>query len=291
VPFAHNGDVRLWYERIGDSADPAVLLLNGAGKQGTDSPDAFCGALAGRGFQVLRFDQRDTGRSTSFEAAGTDAVGVAAALASSQRPVLPYDVYNLADDAFAVLDAAGVTCAHLFGRSLGALVAQLMALSRPLRVRSLTLAMAFSRSIGGTTSPERLAQLDAEHFTDLEAFVARQVATAKALGNPAYFDAARVTAEASRAFVRGIHRGAIARHFMVGLAAPDIRPQLAGVQVPAQIIHGALDKVIPLAMAEETAAALPNARMTVLDDMAHEGPPQLWNRWIGLFAANAARAS
>jgi pimeloyl-ACP methyl ester carboxylesterase len=290
MAFAQSGAVRLWFERLGRTRDPSVLLLNGAGKQGTDAPDAFCQMLIDRGFSVIRFDQRDTGKSTNFSGAGSDAVGVAAALADGQSPDLAYSARDLANDALAVLDAAEIERAHLLGRSLGSFVAQLLALDHPQRVQSLTLVMAFSRSIGGTTPPERLAQFDAEHFPNAEAFIARQIATAKALGNPDYFDQARIQSEAGLAFERGVHRGAISRHFAVGLAAPDLRARLSEINAPTQIVHGRLDKVIPLAMAKETASAIPDVCLAVLEDMAHEGPPQLWDRWIRLFVENAARA-
>ena len=289
MAWAHNGPVRLWFERLGDPRDPAVLLLGGAGKQGTDWPDAFCAMLAARGYGVIRFDQRDTGKSTDFAAMGSDAAGVGAAVAGRSAPVLAYTTADMAADAQAVLDEAGVKQAHLFGRSLGSYIAQLVALAHPERVLSLTLAMAFSRAIGASTPSERLAALDAEQFADGPAFVARQLATARVVGNADYFDADRIAAEAELAWSRGVHRGAVARHFSVGLAAADIRERLADIAAPTQVIHGRLDKVIPLALAEETAAAIPRARLSVLDDMAHEGPPQLWERWTDLFAANAAR--
>ena len=289
MAWAQNGTVRLWFDRLGEPGDPVVLLLGGAGKQGTDFPDAFCAMLIARGFRVIRFDQRDTGQSTDFAEAGSDAAGVGAAVAEGRTPALAYTAADMTADALAVLDEAGVERAHLFGRSLGSYVAQLVALEQPGRVKSLTLAMAFSRAIGASTPPERLAALDAEQFADGDSFVARQLATARAVGNADYFDEDRITAEAELAWSRGVHRGAIARHFSVGLAAADLRVPLAGIAVPTQVIHGRHDKVVPLALAEETAAAIPDARLAVLDDMAHEGPPQLWERWVELFAENSSR--
>lgn len=288
MPFAKNGRIRLFFEVFGEPGDPAVLLLNGAGKQAIDWPEDFCPALVEKSFRVIRFDQRDTGESTAF--AGTGAAAAAAAIANGQTPILPYDADDLAADALAVMDTAGETRAHLFGRSLGAFITQLLVLREPTRFASMTLAMAFSGSIGAATSPERLVQLDAERVTDAAAFAERQVATARAIGNPDYFDEARIRVEAAAAFERGVHDGAIARHFMVGLAALDLRPRLADLTLPVQVIHGRMDKVIPLALAEETAAAIPGARLTVFDDMAHEAAPQLSQRWIDLFGANAARA-
>ncbi|KQS03605.1 hypothetical protein ASG11_04520 [Sphingomonas sp. Leaf357] len=289
MPFATQGDVRLYYEVLGDPAQPAVLLLNGAGKQSVDSPDAFCAAIVARDFSVVRFDQRDTGLSTGFARAGSDAVGVAAAVAAGQEPALAYRIEALATDAFAVLNAAGIHHAHLLGRSLGSYVAQLMALDDPGRVASMTLVMAFSRAIGTGLPLERLQRLDAERFADAKHFANRQVETARALGNPEYFDEPLIRAGAVQAFERGVPEGSIARHFMLGLAAPDLRERLGALTLPVQVIHGRMDKVIPLALAEEAAAAIPNARLAVLDDMAHEGPPQLWDRWIDLLVANAGR--
>ncbi len=289
MAFAAHGDVRLFYDILGEPDAPAVLLLAGAGRQAIDFPDAFCAALVDRGYRVLRFDQRDTGLSTAFAHVAADLVRVAEAVAAGHPPALAYDVSAMAGDALAVLDAAGVARAHLFGRSLGGLIAQWLALETPDRVLSLTLAMAFSRAIGRSMPVDRLRQLETECFVTADAYANRQVATARALGNPDYFDADAIRAAALRAFERGVPDGSIARHFAVGLAAPDLRDRLAALRLPVQVIHGPLDAVIPIDMARETAAAIPSAQLAILDDMAHEGPPQLWERWIAMFAANAER--
>ncbi len=289
MPYAQNGDVSIYYDTLGNSDEPAVLLLGGAGKQSIDWPYAFCDRIVDLGFFVLRFDQRDTGLSTSFAVSKPDASGTALAIAEGRIPILAYHAEDMAADAFAVLDAAGVDQAHLFGRSLGAYVAQLMALDPARRVLSLTLAMAFSRAIGTGMSREQLQGLDVQRFVDATSFADRQVNSARNLGHAAYFDEPAIRAAALLAFERGVPEGSVARHFMVGLAAEDLRPRLGVQQVPTQIIHGRADKVIPLDLAEETAAAIPGARIAILDDMAHEGPPQLWDRWIDLFARNAAR--
>jgi pimeloyl-ACP methyl ester carboxylesterase len=143
--------------------------------------------------------------------------------------------------------------------------------------RSLTLATAFSGAIGTDMPRERLERLDSERFLDAEHFATRQVETARALGNPAYFDEAAIRAAGLAAFGRGVPQCSIARHFMMGLAVPDLRDRLAVLGMPVQVIHGRADKVIALSLAQETAAAIPGARLTILDDMAHEGPPQLWD--------------
>jgi pimeloyl-ACP methyl ester carboxylesterase len=290
MPFALNGDVKLYYEHLGAPIGRNVLLINGAGRQCIDFADAFCRDMVAQDFRVIRYDQRDTGLSTSFVGCRPSACAVAEALAARQPPSLPYDIGALAADAMAVLDASGAGRAHVFGRSLGSAVAQVIALERPDRIQSLTLAMAFSRGIGQTIPPDRLRELDTEHFESVASFVARQVQVARAVGNPAYFDLEQVQADAARAFQRGVHAGANSRHFMVGLAMPDLRPRLSELKMPVQIIHGRLDRIIPLHFAEETAAAIPQAKLAVLDDMAHEAPAPLWRRWIDLFVQNAAAA-
>jgi pimeloyl-ACP methyl ester carboxylesterase len=286
VPFARNGEVELYYEGLGDASAPAVLLLNGAARQLIDSPDAYCDLLIAHGFRVIRFDQRDTGRSTGFAGTPSRLVEVAAGDVSA----VAYGTDAMAQDALAVLHAAGVGRVHLFGRSLGGFVAQLLALDHPARVLSMTIAMAFSRSIGGSINPERLAQLESERFADGETFAARQVATARALGNPDYFDKEAIRAAALAAFARGVPEGSFGRHFAAGIAAPDLRARLAALRLPVQLIHGPIDKVIPLELARETESAIPGAKLAILDDMAHEAPPQLWDRWTRLFAANAAHS-
>ena len=287
MSYAQNGSTRIYYEVFGERGAPAVLLLGGAGRQSLDYDDRFCGRLAAAGFRAIRFDSRDTGLSTAFSERPSGLVQVFEAVREGRSPILAYDLADMAEDAVSVLDAEGETSARLFARSLGAAVAQYVALSRPGRVRSLTLVMPFSRSLAPTVTPEGLARLDAEHFADEDAYAGRQTRSAQVLGSPAHLDLALVEADARAAFRRGVHAGATARHFAVGIAAPDMRAHFAKLAVPTLVIHGALDRVIPLAFAEETAAAIPGARLEVLPDMAHDGPPAIRDRWLDLFLEQA----
>lgn len=282
MSYAHNGAIQIYYEAFGQPGHEVVLLLAGAGRQGRDFSDGFCEQIASRGYRVIRFDQRDTGLS-SVVSTPSRLVEVFDAVEAGTPPPLAYGLEDLAQDAFAVLDAEGADCAHLIGRSLGSGVAQLMALSQLERVRSLTLIIAFSRSLSGAMSREALARIEAEQIADVEAYVERQVRGGQAMGSPAYFDADRLAAEARAAFARGVHPGATARHFAAAVGAPDLRPRLKYLHIPAVVIHGALDRTIPLSYAQETAAALPGAVLHVIPEMGHDGPPQLLRRWAALF--------
>ena len=126
---ATNGDCELHYDTFGDPSDPTLLLVNGLGSQCINFKDAWCEMFVGRGLQVIRFDNRDVGLSTSFADAPTDASGAA------------YRLHDMADDAFAVLDANGVERAHIMGLSMGGMIVQTMAIEHPERVLTMTSVM------------------------------------------------------------------------------------------------------------------------------------------------------
>ena len=140
----------LAYEQIGDPADPPVLLVMGLGSQMISWPDGFCEQLAGRGFHLTRFDNRDCGLSTHLTEAGLP--DVAAFFAGvEQKP--PYLVEDMADDAAALLDALVLAPAHVVGVSMGGMIAQALAINHPGHVRSLTSIMSTpSTAIGPPTA-------------------------------------------------------------------------------------------------------------------------------------------
>jgi len=293
-PAAHTicrDDVQLHYETFGLRGDDTVLLLCGAGRQGRDYDDGFCARLAAAGFRVIRYDARDTGLSTALTDRPSRLVEVYDAVKAGKHPPLAYGLEALAADAIAILDADGAGRTHLFGRSLGSAVAQMAALVQPDRFASLMLVIAFSRSLSDTLTREGLERIENERFDDVETFVARQIRSAMSIGSPAYFDPDRVAAEARAAYTRGVHHGGSARHFATGVAAPDLRPRLRHLALPSLIVHGALDKVIPLSFAQETAAALPRSRLEVMADMGHDGPPVLQIRWLDLFLDHVGAAN
>ena len=281
MPHARHGEVELYYTTLGRRGDPVILLISGAGRQSIDFGETFCSPLVKAGYRLIRFDSRDTGRSTGF-AGPSHLTAVYDAVTAGQAPPLVYGLQDMAADALAVLRAEGVDQFHIIGRSLGSSVAQALALSEGARVLSLSLIMAFSRSIASAVTRERMQALEGEVIADESAYVARQVRAATLTGSPAYLDTQRVAQEATEAFLRGLHLGGVARHYAVGLALPDLRPALGDCSAPTLVIHGALDQVIPRTFAEETAGAIPGARLVILEDMAHDGPPELERQWTRL---------
>ncbi len=131
---AHNGDISIAYETFGAADGEPLLLISGTGAQMIVWPEDLCAALADRGFQVARFDNRDTGLSTHLT--GTPAPGW---LKTMLRPsAAPYRLDDMAEDALAVMDALGWPTAHLVGASMGGMIAQILAIRYPSRVRTLT---------------------------------------------------------------------------------------------------------------------------------------------------------
>ncbi|BCA63460.1 hypothetical protein HMP09_2694 [Sphingomonas sp. HMP9] len=280
MPIAHHGDVAIHYDSYGDVDAPAVLLMAGAGRPATDFDAPFIDGLTAAGFRVMRLDSRDTGLSTAFPGVSANLCAVYHAARGGAPANPPYAIADMAADAIAVLDAAGVDRAHIVGRSLGGMVAQHLAIHAPARVASLALVMANSRSLIDRIGEATLDQLEAESIPDADAYVARQLRVFQANGIAEDFDADRIAAEARIAWARGVHPGATARHFAAALAAEDMRPALAGVAAPTLVIHGARDPVIPPAYAVETAGAIPCAELVMIEEMAHDAPPHLRADWL-----------
>lgn len=286
MPYATNDTVRIHYEPMVSGDSPAVVLLAGAGRPSTDYDALFCAPLIDAGFRPVRVDSRDTGRSDALVDTAPILHAVKAAALGRSHVSPPYGIADMTRDVLAALADAGIDRAHFVGRSIGGLVAQQLAIMHPDRVRSLSLVMAMSRSMAEAIPDAVLDRLEGEHIPDEAAYVERQLGVARANGMEGDFDPERIADEARIAWRHGIHRGGTARHFAASLAAPDLRSALGAVRIPTLILHGLHDKVIPLALAEETAAAIPGAILEVDETMGHDGPPRLRSAWGRRIAAH-----
>lgn len=290
MAFAMNGPLRIHYQRMAAGGGPVVILLAGAGRPSTDYDYGFCAPIVAAGFVPIRVDSRDTGRSSAMTGAMPDLHAIKAAALGAGDAKPPYGMADMAADVLAVMDAEAVAAAHFVGRSIGGLVAQQFAVLYPGRVLSLALVMAMSRSMADAVPDAALDRLMAENIEGEDAYVARQLAVAQANGMAQDFDAARIAEEARIAWRHGIHPGGTARHFAASLAVPDLRVALGELRVPALILHGRHDKVIPLARALETVEAIPNAAIEIDEAMGHDGPPRLRQAWGERISAHLTAA-
>jgi len=269
---------------------PVVILLAGAGRPSTDFDYGFCAPIVTAGLVPIRIDSRDTGHSTAMTGTMPDLHAIKAAALDTGDARPPYGIGDMAADVLAVMDAEGVMAAHFVGPSIGGLVAQQLAVRHPERVLSLALVMAMSRSMADAVPDAALDRLMAENVPDEDAYVTRQLAVAQVNGMAEDFDAERIAEEARTAWRHGIHPGGTARHFAASLAAPDLRAAIRAIRVPALILHGRHDKVIPLERAFETAEAIPGAVIEVDETMGHDGPPRLRHAWGERISAHLTAA-
>src|SRR3954470_9253181 len=128
------GDVELCYERFGDPSDPALLLVMGLGTQMIGWHEEFCPTLAGRGFHVIRFDNRDIGRSTKLSHLPPPTLRQ---IVLRDKRAAGYTLSDMAGDAVGLLDRLGIERAHVVGASMGGMIAQTIAIEPPERVLSL----------------------------------------------------------------------------------------------------------------------------------------------------------
>jgi pimeloyl-ACP methyl ester carboxylesterase len=288
--FCRVGDIEICFETFGDPADPAVLLVMGLGTQMLGWHEDFCKDLAARGFYVIRYDNRDTGRSTKV--AGRVSRTMLIRAFSGRHVRTPYRLADLAADAFALLDHLGLESAHVAGVSMGGMIAQTMAIEQPRRVRSLTSIMSTTgkRSVGWQ-HPRLLPVLIARRGRGRTAYAEGSAAIWAMIGSPLYpNDPADVLAKAEATFDRGWSNSGVLRQ-MLAVTTQDNRTQrLHALRVPALVIHGTADKMVHPSGGRATAAAIPGAELLLVDGMGHDLPPALFESFADGIRRTADRA-
>jgi len=281
--------IELCYQEMGDPDGEPLLLVMGLATQMIAWDEEFCGMLAERGFRVVRFDNRDIGRSTRIKAAGMPGK---LDMFLGRRGTAPYLLRDMAADTFGLMDHLGIESAHVVGASMGGMIAQTTAIERPERVRSIT-------SIMSTTGSRRVGHPSYRTFglllgkppREREAAIERVVKTFKTIGSPGYpFEEERVRQIAGRSFDRGHSEAGIARQLHAITASGDRTPGLRQLDLPALVIHGKNDVLVNPSGGRATAKAIPNARLKMVEGMGHDLPRALWPTFVEEIAATAARA-
>lgn len=275
MPEFKTDGVTLYYEQHGARANPTVLLIHGLTCQTIHWPRPLIDRITDAGYRVVTFDNRDAGLSTRLD---DQDVGTIEAVMQNFRSIpAPYRLTEMAEDAIALLDYLGQSGAHLVGLSMGGMIAQRAALDFPGRVFSLT-------SIMSSTSDPDLPGGNRGAFA---AFVStpparRSAAIAhlangwRVLGGP-HYDSSRVglARQAEAAYDRGYSTSGTARQALAILQAEPRGEHLRRLDIPALVIHGAADPLVPLAAGERTAECLKNARLTVFEKLGHDLPDPL----------------
>lgn len=288
--FAPVGDdVELCYQTFGDPDHEPLLLIMGLGGPMNWWDTELCAMLAERGFYVVRYDNRDTGRSSRGRGRVTKAMLVAAF--AGRRVKAPYALTALADDAFGLLDHLGLDSAHVTGVSMGGMIAQTMAIRKPARVRSLTSIMSTTgRRTVGWQHPSLLPNLLAQR-KGRAAYLDSSVEVWRRIGSPGYpLSEDRIRARAAETWDRGISGSGVLRHMMAVLTQPNRGPRLHALRMPALVVHGLADKMVHVSGGRATAAAIPGAELLLIDGMGHDMPPPLYDSLAGAVRRTADRA-
>jgi len=283
-------EVELCYQTFGDCNDEPLLLIMGlAGPMTWWHPD-FCELLASKGFFVIRYDNRDMGRSTKMKARVTRAQLVAAFL--GKRTGAPYSLSDLASDAVGLLDHLGLDRAHVFGPSMGGMIAQTMAIEHPERVASLTSIMSTTgkRSVGWQ-DPALLRHMIARRQNTREAYVDTSAAFWQLIASPGYAEPIDVVRErAGETFDRGISRSGILRQMMAVITQPNRTLGLRTLRMPVLVIHGLQDRMVHVSGGRATSTATHGSELLLIDGMGHDLPRGLWPTFAEGIRRNADRA-
>lgn len=295
MPKLDANGIRIEYDTFGEPAADPLLLIMGLGTQMTAWHPEFCNALAVRGHYVIRFDNRDIGLSTKFDHAGGP--GRLRLLMNHVMglPVNPpYTLTDMAADAAGVLEALDIDAAHVVGASMGGMIAQLMALHHPDRVRSLTSFMSTSGD-PALPGPDRKVVrhifLRRPRRGDREAMLAHMTRSLALIGSPGYPRSDAEWRELVQASLeRSYYPAGFLRH-TAAVAADGSRVQrLKRIDRPTLVIHGRDDPLIPVEGGIDTARHIRDARLQIIDGLGHDIPPPLYDRLAGLIADHAAAA-
>jgi len=269
-------------EAFGDENDEPVLLVMGASASMLLWEDEFCRHLAAGGRYVIRYDNRDTGRSSVFDI---------------ERA--PYDLADMAADAVGVMDAYGLPSAHVVGASMGGMIAQHVALDHPGRARTITVIMS-------TPDPSpimaAMAGLDPEEGAlppptpevvaaaatslnvdpdDAEAVLENRVAMFRTLAGSAYaFDEDDRRALYGAEIYRAVDFSKSGNHGVAVGATPPWRERIGSIGVPTLVVHGTEDPILPYGHGEALVAEIHGATMLPMEGVGHELPEPVWDEVI-----------
>ncbi len=288
--IAANG-IEIFYDIHGSPSDPTILLIMGLSAQMTSWDDSFVAELATRGFHVIRFDNRDIGLSTWFDAAGV--ADMAAAFAAGTIPPPVYTLSDMASDGAGLLGALGISEAHIVGASMGGMIAQTFAIEHP--DKCLTLTSIFSttgnRGVGQAHPGVAEALFFATPPATRQEAIEAGVAGSKLISSPGYPPSEQVVRERTGAsYDRAYHPAGVVRQLLAILAQPDRTEALHDVSVPTLVIHGDSDPLVDNSGGVATAEAVPGAELWLVPGMAHDLPSELHGELAERIAANCRRA-
>jgi pimeloyl-ACP methyl ester carboxylesterase len=288
--FCRVGDIELCYETFGDPADPAMLLIMGLGTQMLGWQEEFCEQLAARGFFVVRYDNRDIGRSTVLGEAPVPTLGQ---ILRRDKRAASYSLAEMAADGVGLLDHLGIERAHVVGASMGGMIAQTIAARRPERVLSLCSIMSSTGSRWrGQPALRTYSKFLKPMPGNREGYIDQAADLFAWIGSPGFDrDEPALRDLLGRMYDRGHDPGSSARQLAAILASGDRTAELRHITAPTVVIHGTDDKLVGPSGGRATARAIPGARLVTIKGMGHDLPRGTWPQILDAIVENAARAA
>ena len=282
------GGHEVCYETFGDPSDPALLLMMGLATQMLGWHEDFCAALADRGFFVIRYDNRDVGRSHRMDGRAPTVLQ----LLRRDKRAATYTLDDMAADAAGLLDHLEIDRAHVMGASMGGMIAQTMAARYPQRVLSLVSMMSNTGARwSGQPSLRLYHVLLKDPPRDRAGYQEHAVWVFSKIGSPGFErDDEDLRRIAGLSYDRGINPAGTARQLAAIIHSGDRTPLLRTIAAPTLVIHGAKDRLVPASGGRATARAIPGARLLMIEGMGHDIPRALWPLMLDAIEQNAARA-
>lgn len=281
------------YGTFGEKSNPPMLLVMGLGAQMILWDEGFCEQLAGKGFYVVRFDNRDVGLTEKLDDLGVPKVlEIMAKSMKGEKVESPYSLDDMADDAAGLLDALEIDKAHICGASMGGMIVQTMAYNHPDRVLSMTSIMS---STGNPKlpppQPDAMKVLMAPPPGDREGIIEHGINTWKVISGPGFeFDEDYIRDMLERTYDRSHYPPGFIRQLTAIVAHGSRVEKLAGVKAPTLVIHGSADPLVPVEAGKDTAESIPGAQLMLIEGMGHNLPKEAWPQIVGAISENAAKA-
>lgn len=291
------GDIDLCYERWGNSHDPAILLIMGLGAQMLIWPDSFCQTLVDKGYQVIRFDNRDIGLSSKIKKRShkqSFLLSMARFQLGLPNPA-PYDLYDMAADTVGLMSVLGIDKAHIIGASMGGMISQIIAAKYPNRVLSLGILFSSNNQpLLPPPAPKALMSLISRpdgNDNSREALLDHSVNLFTTIGSPSY----RTHPEDLRAFAnklmdRSYHPAGVKRHFLAVMGTGNLKHLARHIHVPTVVVHGKEDKLLRPACGKAIAKSIKGAHLELIKGMGHDIPLALVPKLTQIFSQNMHHA-
>jgi pimeloyl-ACP methyl ester carboxylesterase len=282
------GGVTLCYETFGEPADPTALLIMGLGTQMVAWHEDFCRELAGRGLHVVRFDNRDAGRSTHLSGPPP----TIRQLLTRSRRAAHYTLFDMADDAARLLEKLELAPAHVIGASMGGMIAQSLAARHPDAVRSLTSIMSSTGSLRSGQPALRVYSVFLRRAPrERDAFIAHMERVFAAIGSPGLpRDPDDIRALAALSYDRDHDAESAGRQLAAIIAAGDRTPELRRIKAPTLVIHGTRDRLVSPSGGRATVRAIPGSKLLSVGGMGHDLPRAAWPTLIDAIAEHTLLA-